>query len=195
MLTTIGNGRSLRTERLRLEELAPPHAAALLAYRLRNRAHLERWEPAVDADAYTPAYQTRDIAASVMTARADKSVRFLVFEADGSDVVASINLWSVRRDVSQSATLGYSVDAACEGRGYTTEAARAVVAFAFAAMGLHRVEATYQPVNDRSGRVLRKLGFVVEGYARDYLYLNGTWTDAILTSITNDAWRPQRERA
>jgi ribosomal-protein-alanine N-acetyltransferase len=167
----------------------------LLAYRLRNRAHLERWEPAVETGAYTLAYQTRDIAASIVTARADKSVRFLVFAADSSDVVASINLWSIRRDVSQSATLGYSVDAACEGRGFTTEAARAVVAFAFTALGLHRVEATYQPVNERSGRVLRKLGFAIEGYARDYLYLHGVWTDAILTSITNDGWRPEGGRA
>ena len=159
---------------------------------MRNRSHLEPWEPAVEEDAYTHGYQTRDIAASMMTARADKSVRFLAFETDGSEVVASVNLWNIWRDVSQSATLGYSVDAACQGRGFMTEAARAVVAFAFDVAGLHRVEATYQPVNERSGRVLRKLGFVVEGYARDYLYINGTWTDAIFTSITNAAWQPER---
>jgi ribosomal-protein-alanine N-acetyltransferase len=42
----------------------------------------------------------------------------------------------------------------------------------------------------RSGRLLRALGFVVEGYARDYLQINGRWEDHILTSLTNQACAP-----
>lgn len=57
-----------------------------------------------------------------------------------------------------------------------------MVDFAFEALGLHRVMANYQPANERSGRFLRRLGFVPEGYARDYLYINGMWRDHILTS-------------
>jgi ribosomal-protein-alanine N-acetyltransferase len=30
----------------------------------------------------------------------------------------------------------------------------------------------------------------VEGYARDYLYINGCWEDHILTSRTNPDWKP-----
>ncbi len=46
--------------------------------------------------------------------------------------------------------------------------------------------ANYVPTNERSGRLLRRLGFTVEGYARDYLCLNGTWQDHILTSLINN---------
>ncbi len=172
----------LETERLRLEELAPEHAAAFLAYRTRNREHLERWEPAVPLDAYELRYQEREIGASVAAASAGESVRFLAFEKRANDVVASVNLWSIRRGVSQSAVLGYSVDAATQGRGLATEAAGAVVRFGFDELRLHRIETSYQPINERSGRVLRKLGFVIEGYARDYLFLDDGWKDAILAA-------------
>ena len=44
----------------------------------------------------------------------------------------------------------------------------------FREQNLHRIQANYVPRNERSGGLLRRLGFVVEGYARDYLLLNGT---------------------
>ena len=43
-------------------------------------------------------------------------------------------------------------------------------------------------MNERSGRVLRKLGFAIEGYARDYLFLDNAWKDSVLASLTNEAW-------
>ena len=182
------SGRCLQTARLRIEELAPNHVAEFLAYRSRNRAHLERWEPAAEPGTYTTHYQAREIAASLTFALAGESVRFVALERDGDAIVASVNLWSIRRGISQSTILGYSVDAAHEGRGFATECARAVIDFAFETLHLHRVETSYQPVNERSGRVLRKLGFVIEGYARDYLYLDNGWKDAVLVSLTNEAW-------
>jgi len=117
-------------------------------------------------------------------------VRFIAFERDGDDIVGSIDLLSIRRGVSQSAVLGYSIDATHEGRGYATESAAAMVRYAFDVLNLHRLQTSYQPTNERSGRVLRKLGFVVEGYARDYLFLNDAWRDGILVSLTNPHWRP-----
>jgi ribosomal-protein-alanine N-acetyltransferase len=49
--------------------------------------------------------------------------------------------------------------------------------------------ANYMPHNRRSGNVLKRAGFVVEGYARDYLMINGKWEDHIFTSLTNPHWR------
>jgi ribosomal-protein-alanine N-acetyltransferase len=112
------------------------------------------------------------------------------FRTRSDDIVGSIDLLSILRGMLQSAMLGYSVDATREGRGYATEGARAVVRFAFDELNLHRVEASYRPTNERSSRVVRKLGFVVEGYARDYLFLNDAWHDGILVSLTNARWRP-----
>jgi [ribosomal protein S5]-alanine N-acetyltransferase len=180
----------LLSERLRLEPLAPRHAAETLAYYDRNRAHLEPWEPDRSPEFYTLEHHVRDAERCAVATAHGECARFAAFERDGEEIVALINLWNIRRGVVQAAVIGYSVDARRAGRGYATEAVKAVVEYAFATLKLHRLETSYQPTNERSGRVLRRLGFTVEGYARDYLYLQGAWRDGILVGLTNPAWTP-----
>jgi ribosomal-protein-alanine N-acetyltransferase len=62
------------------------------------------------------------------------------------------------------------------------EALNASTDFVFKHLKLHRIMANYVPRNEKSGKLLKKLGFVFEGYARDYLKINGQWEDHILTS-------------
>lgn len=68
------------------------------------------------------------------------------------------------------------------------ESLSVAIPYIFDHIGLHRIMANYIPTNDRSGKLLRKLGFVVEGYARDYLYIAGQWQDHIMTALTNPIW-------
>ena len=181
----IGAAVALETERLRLETFSAWHAAPILAYYERNRAHLEPWEPRRAPEFYTLAYHEAEIAHAQT---AEEYRRFTVFERTGTEVVGIVNLWQIRRGVIQAAILGYSIDAQRQGRGYAPEAAEAVIGYAFRVLRLHRIEAGYQPANERSGRVLRKLGFVVEGYARDYLNYGDGWRDHILTALINHDW-------
>ena len=179
----------LQTERLRLEPFAARHAAGLLAYYDRNREHLERWEPAREPNFYTEQFFGDECEQAIAAAERGQYVRFAVFEKDGDTVIAVFNLWEIRRRVVSSVILGYSLDAQYQGRGYATEAGEAVVRYAFDVLGLHRVEAAYQPTNERSGRVLRRLGFTVFGYQRDLLNFGNGWLDHVMTSRLNDAWR------
>jgi ribosomal-protein-alanine N-acetyltransferase len=64
-----------------------------------------------------------------------------------------------------------------------TEGLRALCGYAFGTMGLHRLQANHLPENLKSAAVLRRLGFVVEGYARDFLLIDGRWRDHVLTSL------------
>lgn len=71
-----------------------------------------------------------------------------------------------------------------------TEALRLATCFVFDDLHMHRIMANHGPQNQRSARVLRRLGFVVEGYARKYLLVHGEWHDHVLTALTNDRWIP-----
>jgi [ribosomal protein S5]-alanine N-acetyltransferase len=75
------------------------------------------------------------------------------------------------------------------GKGLMNEALTEMIRFAFEELQLHRIMANYVPTNERSGQVLRRLGFAVEGYARDYLFIGGKFRDHELTSLTNTALR------
>lgn len=176
----------LGTARLIVAPVQPEHAPAHLAYYLRNQAHLAPWEPIWPSDFLTLSYWESAGRRAVDDARGDWAHRFCAFRRDDpAKMVASINLNNVVRGVFAAAHLGYSVDAEEQGVGLGTEAVGAVVTFAFETLRLHRVMANYQPTNERSARLLRRLGFVPEGFARDYLYIAGAWRDHVLTAKSN----------
>jgi RimJ/RimL family protein N-acetyltransferase len=90
------------------------------------------------------------------------------------------------------AAVGYALRRAEWGRGYGTEALRALLAFAFddaAGLALHRVEADVDPRNDASIRVLERLGFRREGVLRERWHLHGELQDAALYGLLAREWR------
>ena len=186
---------ALETQRLVLEPYTEAHAAQILDYYVRNRAHLEPWEPIRAPQFSTLDFHRDECTKAERARRRDEYVRFAAFSRDDGALVALFNLWNIRRGVIYCAIIGYSVDEAHVGRGFATEAGAAVVDYAFGRLNLHRLETSYHPRNERSGRVLRKLGFAVEGYAREYLRMRGGWQDAILVSRVNPAWAPPAEGA
>jgi ribosomal-protein-alanine N-acetyltransferase len=179
---------TITTERLLLREPRDDDAPALLAYYIRNEERFARWEPDRVDDLE---HHLRWIAWRRGESAVGRGRSFLAFDpAAGDALVAIVNLYQIDHGASHSAVLGYSADGGYEGKGYAGEAVRAVVQHGFGALQLHRITANYQPANERSAKLLRGLGFVVEGYAHDMLYMRGTFRDHVLTSLANPAWQP-----
>jgi [ribosomal protein S5]-alanine N-acetyltransferase len=60
---------------------------------------------------------------------------------------------------------------------------------AFYTLGLHRVEANIQPENKPSINLVKRLGFVKEGFSQRYLKINGEWRDHERWALTVENWR------
>jgi len=180
----VGRGvRRLTTTRLVLELPPPSRAAAVLAYYERNRTHLAPWDPIRPPGFYTEGYWADQLLAHRLEGSAAQHYRWWMHRPGEPDhVIGAVALNNVVHGVFCAAHLGYSVDAGWQGRGLMTEAVARVVRHAFDDLHLHRVMANYMPANERSGRLLKRLGFQVEGYARDYLRIRGRWEDHILTA-------------
>jgi ribosomal-protein-alanine N-acetyltransferase len=88
------------------------------------------------------------------------------------------------------AEIGYDLGSTFWGQGYMTEALRAVLSNGFERMRLHRIDALVYVENDRSIRLLQRLGFKQEGMLRDYFYLDGKFHDHYLFALLQKDWHP-----
>jgi [ribosomal protein S5]-alanine N-acetyltransferase len=172
-------------------------AGAVLRYYQENREHLERWSPPLPDDFYTLRYWRKRLDHARREYAEDRALRLIICERDEPErepgarrVIGTCSFTDIVRGPSQACKLGYGLARTHEGRGLMAEALRAALDFAFETLALHRVEANYMPSNERSGALLRRLGFDVVGYARDYLFISGAWRDHILTALTNPKPRP-----
>jgi len=151
----------------------------------RSRAHLEPWEPQWTHDELTRAAFRRRVRRYLEMLREGVSVSLFIFRQSDNALVGGINIANIRRGVAQMANIGYWIGEPYGGRGYMADAVRVCVSHAFDGLGLHRVEAACLPSNEASRRVLARVGFREEGFARAYLRINGAWEDHILHALVN----------
>lgn len=172
----------LHTPRMLCRAPVAADTGRLLEYRLRNRDHLEPWEPWHDASYYSREAVARSIAHAMAAARLEQGFPFCIFSPDETEIWGSFTFANIVRGVFQACHLGYGLAADKQGQGLMHEALEAGLEWAFAGLGLHRIMANYMPANLRSGALLQRLGFEREGYARDYLKIAGRWQDHVLTA-------------
>jgi ribosomal-protein-alanine N-acetyltransferase len=182
--------RSLfETERLSLGLPEPADAAATVAYYRDNRGYLEPWSPSWPAGFFTEEFWQDQARSARQEFKAGTAVRMMIaMRAKPRQLIGNLSLTQIQRGPAHHCVMGYSLAEALQGQGYMLEAVRGAVRYAFDDLRLHRVAASYMPHNRRSAAVLRRAGFAVEGYARDYLRIDGRWEDHILTAIINPDW-------
>lgn len=191
MLFTVFRGDgplSVRLEGPRVY-LCPPRMAdwkTWAALREECRTFLVPWEPTWPHDALTRQAFRRRLKAYNQEWRHGTGFSFLVYRLHDRTLMGGVTLSNVRRGVAQAASMGYWIGERFARQGYMTEAVLAVVEFAFEELGLHRIEAACLPHNDASRNLLLKVGFRQEGYARQYLRINGKWQDHLLFEMLRD---------
>lgn len=119
----------------------------------------------------------------------DEFAGYLIRHAGCGKLVGYVNINNIVGGAFQSAYLGYSAFASHAGRGLMTTGASAVIDTAFSDVGLNRLEANIQPDNDRSIRLVRRLGFELEGFSRRYLWVDGAWRDHERWALLAEDWK------
>lgn len=183
----------LQTGRLSVRLARPGMQQAMVRFLVENfPGHLDRWSPPAGPALFTEAFWAERLAASVEEFQSDRSARFVLLLRGEDAIIGTCNYTNIVRGAFHACNLGYQIARSHEGHGLMAEALRATNEFMFDVMRLHRIMANYRPENARSARVLQRLGFVREGVARNYLFIDGAWCDHVLTSLTHpafdDAW-------
>ncbi len=89
-----------------------------------------------------------------------------------------------------SAELGYVLHPDYWGKGLAPEAVRAVMDIGFRTFQLHRIEARFMEGNDRSRRVMEKVGMTFEGMQRESMYIKEHYVTVGSCAILSSEYRP-----
>jgi [ribosomal protein S5]-alanine N-acetyltransferase len=142
----------------------------------------------------SPPTQPEEFHALLERCSRDDFVCFVVCRIEDGAIAGAINLSQIFRGGFQNAYLGYYSGAEFAGRGYMTEAIDLVLKYAFENLRLHRLEANIQPQNLASIAIVKRAGFVLEGYSRRYLKICGRWRDHERWAIIAEDWRTSRKQ-
>ncbi len=174
----------IETANTHIQLLTFEQSHLLCDYYQRNKTHLHAWEPHRTDEFYTPEFWQNQVEVSINMFDKKQAVRLVVLDKEQTQVIATCNFSNIVFGCFQACHLGYSIDKNYEGKGIMVEVLQAGIQYMQNEFNLHRIMANHLPNNHRSAKLLQRLGFEKEGYAKDYLKINGRWQDHVLNALT-----------
>lgn len=170
----------IETPRLRLRPWCLEDKAALLRHA--DNPNVARNLCNMFQSPYTEADADAWLSACLAT---EGPCRKFAIEIEG-EVAGGIGIHPREDVLAKTAEIGYWLGELHWGRGYMTEALRAVVSYTFRTLAYHRLEAGHFGWNMASGRVLEKAGFRLEGCQRERFFKNGEFTDNLVYGLLRE---------
>ena len=178
MLTHIGTN-TIETERLILRRFEYTDDEAMLKYWVADEKIQSLYSE--------PVYSTKEAVKELL----DKYIgsyekidyyRWAIVEKTTSECIGQIAYFLVDSK-NHFAEIEYCIGSEFQCKGFATEATKAVIAYGFGKINLHKVQICTKTINAPSKRVIEKCGFTYEGTLRDYFYMNGEYVGRLYFSI------------
>jgi len=181
---------TLQTARLILRLPSEHDVPALIRYYRENAERFAPTSPARPAGYHDEASWRSRIGEYRSEFERDQSLRFFLFDsATDRKVLGAVSFTNFIRGPLQGCNLGYALCGSCEGQGLMFEALTPAIRYVFDELSMHRIMAGHLPENERSARLLKRLGFEIEGLAKEFLMINGQWRDHVMTALVNPGWK------
>lgn len=162
----------------------------IIRYFRENESHLSPFAPEKPANFYTEDFWKEQIRKHGDAFHADQALRLYLFDSEmNKEVMGSLEFSQISRGPFQACYLGYGIAKKHQGKGIMYEGLVVAIQYAFEELNIHRIMANHLPENERSARLLSRLGFRRECVAKEYLRINGAWRDHVLNSLHNSNWR------
>ncbi|MFI8005050.1 GNAT family N-acetyltransferase [Streptomyces sp. NPDC086010] len=159
--------------------IEPGDAASIAAHRARDVEAFRPWEPAQPPEFFTPAGQAERID-GLLAAHRTGTVWPGVVLADGQ-VIGQVTVGGILPQPHlRRGSLGYWIACVAQNQGHAGRAVGLAIRLMTDGLGLHRAEASTNPANLASQRVLRRNGFSPYGVAHSSIRLDGRWHDGLL---------------
>lgn len=177
----------LETERLRLRRYQDRDVEDILAYSADADFWLTRnldWPVTEEGvKAYWEAQLEVDL-------NADPVWLSLVVELKAErKAIGQVGLGVIRSGEQRQGTIGWLLGRQYQGQGLATEAARALMTYGFDHLGLHRIAARTGSDNERSWRLMERIGMRREAHFRESHVVEGAWRDEFVYAALADEWK------
>lgn len=165
----------IKTERLLLREPEKEDSRLILEFVSKNKNHFEKWDPIREEEYYSNKVQLKRI---IEYLKDNHQVKFYIYKRDENQkIIGEIGISNIARGVFQNCNIGYKLDQEEVGKGYMQESMKAIEKYIFEALKLHRIEANIIPMNEKSIKLIERLGYRQEGVSKELLKINGNWED------------------
>ncbi len=179
----------LATERLTIRRFTQADAVTFAAYRSDpDVARYQSWNPPISLD------QAREFIDSLDGWHPDTPgewFQFAIAERPSDMHVGDLALLCDDGN-ARLATVGFTLSASAQGKGYATEALTALLDYLFRRRGKHRVSADCDTRNTSSARLLERVGMRREAHHVRSSFFNGEWTDEYVYAILASEWESGR---
>jgi RimJ/RimL family protein N-acetyltransferase len=173
------------TERLSLRPFSRGDVDAVFSYRSRPDVSEYLFDHPMTHEECAEAVRAR-AGQFAFSGEGDKIV-LAVERRDDMRLIGEVSLiWRSVPDLQ--AEVGYIFHPDVHGRGFASEAARAMLAFGFEVMGLHRIYARCDARNSASARVMERLGMRREAHFREHMQVKGRWDEELIYAILEGEW-------
>ncbi len=187
MLTHIGT-QTIETERLILRKFEYSDCEAVF----KNWASDEKVQMMYSEPTYSTLEETKGLLEKYIgNYSREDYYRWAVIYKENGECIGQIAYFLVDSK-NHFAEIEYCIGAQFQRRGYATEAAKAVIAFGFDKMNLHKVQICCKTINAPSRKVIEKCGLTYEGTLRDYFFMDGQYVGRHYFSILRDEYESRR---
>ena len=187
MLTHIGTN-TIETERLILRRFEYTDDDAMLKYWVADEKIQSLYSE--------PVYSTKEAVKELLdkyigSYKKNDYYRWAVIEKKSGECIGQIAYFLVDSK-NHFAEIEYCIGSDFQCRGFATEATKAVIAYGFDKINLHKVQICTKTINKPSKRVIEKCGFTYEGTLRDYFYMNGEYVGRLYFSMLKSEFECNR---
>lgn len=184
MLTHTGT-QIIETERLILRRFEYTDDDAMLRYWIAD----EKIQSLYSEPVYTTKEAVKELLDKYIGSyEREDYYRWAIIEKDSVECIGQIAYFLVDNK-NHFAEIEYCIGSDFQRQGLATEATKAVIAYGFEKMNLHKVQICTKTINAPSKRVIEKCGLTYEGTLRDYFYMNGEYVGRLYFSILKDEWK------
>ncbi|MCR8549913.1 GNAT family N-acetyltransferase [Salipiger sp. P9] len=176
------------TERLVLRRFRPDDLVGFAAYHSREEVYRYLYQAVPEGAEMAEKFA--GFLDTPFAAEGDR-LRLAVTRAADEALLGQVSLRIASRSARQG-EIGYIFHPDVAGRGYATEAVRALLDLAFGRVGFHRIFARLDPLNAGSVGVVERLGMRREAHLVQNDRFNGVWGDELIYALLHAEWAPRK---